>query len=330
MELLRPEEIARLEGLAVRARAVADGVFSGRHRSLHRGASRDFSEHKEYAPGDDLRTLDWKAYGRFDRPLVKHYESETERGCLLLLDVSRSMDYGTGALGKLDWCRVTAAAVAFVLLAQRDRVGLGLLGREFTPVLPPRSRGDQLAAMVSALEAAAPRDAPPGALSDSLAAAVEAAPRRGLVVVLSDLLEPSPALPAALRHLATGRREVAAWQVLDPSEERFPFDGFRRFTSEELPDTQLDLDAREARRAYLTELEALQGRLQEASRAAGFDYLTARTDRAPAELILDWIARRESRQGAAAERSTGAGRGASTPAPAEPPARRARPGGGRS
>jgi uncharacterized protein (DUF58 family) len=309
MELLRPEEIARLEGLALRARAVVDGVFSGRHRSLHRGASRDFSEHKEYAPGDDLRTLDWKAYGRFDRPLVKRYESETERGCLLLLDVSRSMSYGTATLAKLEWCRVTAAAVAFVLLAQRDRVGLGLLGPEFTPVLPLRSRGDQLTAVVSALEAAAPRDASPGALSDSLAAAVEAAPRRGLVVVLSDLLEPSPALPAALRRLATGHREVAVWQVLDPTEERFPFDGFRRFTSEELPGTRLDLDAREARHAYLAQLAGLRSRLQKAARASGFDYLSATTDRSPAELILDWIALRESRQGPGSRQDPGTSQG---------------------
>ncbi len=293
MELLRPEEIARLKGLEVRARAVADGVFSGRHRSLHRGASRDFSEHKEYAPGDDLRTLDWKAYARFDRPLVKKYESETERASLLLLDVTASMDYGTETLTKLEWGRVVAAALAFVLLAQRDRVGVGLLGRRFRLRLPPRARGDQLAAVVAALEGATAEPAPPEALTEGLAAAMEAAPRRGLVVVISDFLDPHPALPGALRHLATGRRELAAWQVLDPTETDFPFDGFRRFTSPELPQEHLDLDARDVRAAFLRELAELRRRLTAAATEAGFAYFRSRTDAPPAQLILDWIEARD-------------------------------------
>lgn len=296
MDLLRPEDIARLKGLAVRARTVADGVFSGRHRSLHRGASRDFSEHKVYTPGDDLRTLDWKAYARFDRPLVRRFESETERGCLILLDLSASMRYGTGPLDKLDWARVTAAALAYLLLAQQDRVGVGFVGARFRLALPPRARGDQLAAVISMLEAARPENAPPGRLGDGLGEALEAVPRRGLVVVLSDFLDPRPELPAALRRLATGRRELAAFQVLDPSEEQFPFDGFRRFHSPELPEADLIVDAGEVRRAYLARLGELRRGLAETAAEAGFAFLEASTSDAPSAVLIDWVSGRSAGQ----------------------------------
>ncbi|MDY0004045.1 MAG: DUF58 domain-containing protein [Polyangia bacterium] len=294
MELLRPQDIARLKGLAVRAKAVADGVFSGRHRGLHQGASRDFSEHKEYTPGDDLRTLDWKAYARFDRPLVRRFESETERGCLILLDVSASMGYGDGPLCKLDWARVTAAALAYLLLGQQDRVGVGLLGTRFRLVLPPRARGDQLAAVIAALEAARLEPGPPGRLGDGLGESLEALPRRGLVAVFSDFLDPRPEVPAILRRLGTGRRELAAFQVLDPSEESFPFDGFCRFHSPELPEGDLTLDSGEVRRAYLERLQALRQGLRSAASEAGFAFLTATTETPPASLLIDWVSGRAS------------------------------------
>lgn len=299
MALLRPEDIARLRGLTIRATQVASGVFSGRHRSLHSGASRDFSEHKIYTPGDDLRTLDWKAYARFDRPLVRRFESETERGCLLIVDVSASMDFGTGALNKLHYSQVTAAALAYLLLAQRDRVGVALLGARFRLALPPRNRGDQLAAVVATLEAARPEAAPPSCLGDGLAAALEAAPKRGLVVVISDFLDPRPEVPAALRRLATGRRELAAWQILDPTEETFPFDGYRRFHTAETVEMGLTVDAGEVRRGYLMELDRVRRGLSAAASETGFVFLATNTDAPPASLILDWISARQTgaRQG---------------------------------
>ncbi|MFH2006794.1 MAG: DUF58 domain-containing protein [bacterium] len=292
--LLAPDELVRLKGLEVRARAVAEGVFSGLHRSVHRGASRDFSDHKEYSPGDDIRNLDWKAYARFDRPLIRRYETETERGCLILLDVSSSMDFGAGPLTKLDFARVTAAALAFVLLGQRDRVGLGVLGNGFRLAVPVRRRGDQLAALLSSLERAGPDgEASPAALADGLADAAEAAPRRSLVVVLSDLLDPRPELPAALRRLATSGRELAVFQLLSPEEETFPYDGFRAFHSPELPEERLQVDARSLRRTYLHALGALRESVSRASSEAGFTLLTRSTDVAPAGLILDWVGARD-------------------------------------
>lgn len=303
LELLPPDEIARLKGLTVRAKAVTQGVFSGLHRSVHRGASRDFSDHKEYSPGDDIRNLDWKAYARFDRPLIRRYESETERGALLLLDVSPSMDFGEGPLSKLDFARVTAAALAFILLGQRDRVGLALLGRRCRATVPLRGRGDQLAALLAALEQAAPdAGATPSALAECLAEAADHAPRRSLVVVLSDLLDPRPALPAALRRLATAGREVVVFQLLSPEEEQFPYDGHRKFLSDELPDRSLAVDARDVRRGYLDALAALKDGVARAAVETGFTFLTGSTSGAPARLILDWIGARQAGGARAARR----------------------------
>lgn len=293
VELLPPDEIARLEGLSVRARAVTEGVFSGMHRSVHRGASRDFSDHKEYSPGDDIRNLDWKAYARFDRPLIRRYESETERGALILLDVSPSMDFGEGALTKLDFARVTAAALAFILLGQRDRVGLALLGVACRSAVPIRARGDQLAALLASLDQARPdTGASPAALAESLAEAADQAPRRSLVIVLSDLLDPRPELPGALRRLATAGREVVVFQLLSPSEERFPYDGHRKFLSDELPGVELTVDARAVRRGYLEALASLRADVSRAATETGFTFLSRATSEAPAGLILDWIGMR--------------------------------------
>jgi uncharacterized protein (DUF58 family) len=290
VELLPPDEIARLQGLSVRARAVAEGVFSGLHRSVHRGASRDFSDHKEYSPGDDIRNLDWKAYARFDRPLIRRYESETERGALLLLDVSPSMDFGGGGLTKLDFARVTAAALAFILLGQRDRVGLALLGRGCQSTVPMRARGDQLAALLASLEQAAPdAGASPDTLARCLADGADKAPRRSLVIVLSDLLDPRPDLPAALRRLATAGREVVVFQILSPEEVGFPYDGHRQFLSDELPDQELTVDGRSVRQGYLAALAELQTSVSKAASETGFTFLPYTTNTAPAQVILDWI-----------------------------------------
>ncbi len=303
VELLPPDEIARLKGLSVRARAVTEGVFSGLHRSVHRGASRDFSDHKEYSPGDDIRNLDWKAYARFDRPLIRRYESETERGAQLLLDVSPSMDFGEGGLTKLDFARVTAAALAFILLGQRDRVGLALLGSGCRSVVPMRARGDQLAALLASLDQAGPdADASPDTLSQCLADAADQAPRRSLVIVLSDLLDPRPALPAALRRLATAGREVVVFQLLSPEEVEFPYDGHRQFLSDELPDRSLTVDARGVRRGYLTALAELQADVSRAATETGFTFLPCTTTVAPARLILDWIGVRQTGGGGGAAR----------------------------
>lgn len=303
VELLPPDEIARLKGLSVRARAVTEGVFSGLHRSVHRGASRDFSDHKEYSPGDDIRNLDWKAYARFDRPLIRRYESETERGALILLDVSPSMDFGEGPLSKLDFARVTAAALAFILLGQRDRVGLALLGETCRSTVPVRARGDQLAALLASLDQASPdAGASPAALAECLAEAADQAPRRSLVIVLSDLMDPRPELPAALRRLATAGREVVVFQLLSPEEVSFPFDGHRKFLSDELPGVELTVDARAVRRGYLEALEALQADVSKAAAETGFTFLSRTTTEAPARLILDWIGVRHSGGGRSAQR----------------------------
>ncbi len=303
LQLLPPDEIARLKGLSVRAKAVTQGVFSGLHRSVHRGASRDFSDHKEYSPGDDIRNLDWKAYARFDRPLIRRYESETNRGALLLLDVSPSMDFGEGPLSKLDFARVTAAALAFILLGQRDRVGLALLGSHCRSTVPVRARGDQLAAVMASLEQAAPQDgATPEGLAESLAEAADQAPRRSLVVVLSDLLDPRPELPAALRRLATAGREVAVFQLLSPEEEGFPYDGRRKFLSEELPESSLTVDARAVRRGYLKALARLRDDITQTAAETGITFLSRTTAEAPARLILDWIGTRQAGGGRAALR----------------------------
>lgn len=291
--LLPASEIARLQGLAVRARAVVEGVFTGQHRSAHRGASRDFSDHKLYAPGDDPRYLDWKAYARLDRPLVRRFESDTERPCLLVLDTSASMAYGDVPWSKGEHARVLLAALAFILLGQHDRVGLGALGGSYRLVLPPRARGDQLAAILAALEATAWSGA--AALPEGLHQLAETAPRRSLVIVVSDLLDPRPALPAALRAVTTAGRELVVLQVLAPEEEAFPFAGVVQLVSSEAPEARITAEGRTLRADYLAALAALRHGVSQAARDASFAFLHATTATAPAAILIDWLQRRQAR-----------------------------------
>jgi MoxR-like ATPase len=169
--------------------------------------------------------------------------------------------------------------------------------------VPVRARGDQLAAVLASLEAASPdHGAAPESLAEGLAEAADQAPRRSLVIVLSDLLDPRPELPAALRRLATAGREVAVFQLLAPEEEGFPYDGRRKFLSDELPDSSLTVDARAVRRGYLKALTSLRESISKAAAETGITFLSRSTAEAPARIILDWIGARQAGGGRAAHR----------------------------
>src|SRR5512138_223822 len=214
MPILDAHTRARLTGVKLRARAVVEGVLSGLHKSPHQGQSVEFAEHRVYAPGDELRHLDWKAYGKFDRYYIKRYEQETNLRAHLVVDASGSMGFRgrEDRLSKLEYASALAASITWLLVRQQDAAGLLLASDRVVRAIPPRAAASHVANVVEALERAAP--AGETRLGAALDWIVQNARRRATVAVFSDLLDTDPAVMRKVAQLAKRKHEVTLFHVL--------------------------------------------------------------------------------------------------------------------
>lgn len=236
---LDPVTLARIDNLELLARTVVDGFIQGLHRSPYLGLSVDFAEHRPYNPGDDTRRVDWRLYARTDRYYVKEFEAETNANFMVLLDVSASMDYGSGDITKLDYARYLAACLTYFSSQQRDRVGLVTFDRDVVDFVPPSARHrDVVLHTLDRITPAGERRHDPGAaggpdgepvLSAAVDQVADRVRRRGIVVLISDFYEDPDAVVAAVRRLRERGSDVIVFHVLDPAELEFPFDEATRF-----------------------------------------------------------------------------------------------------
>ena len=292
MTLLDPKLLAKLGTTQLRARAVVEGVLSGLHRSPHQGQSVEFAEHKEYAPGDELRHIDWKAYGKVDRYYVKQFEHETNLRAFFVIDASGSMNYRgpEGILTKLEYAAVIAASLSYLLVRQQDAVGLAIARGKEIRYLPPRAAMGHFPAILHHIEELQ------GEGTTDLAAAAEQvaekARRRAAVFVLSDLFDFSPGALKRLTDLRRMKNEVSVFHLLDPWEIEFPFEDSTRFLDME-GDGELEVDPRAIRDSYLEEIGALCDRSKRACMDADVEYELVRTDAPLDRLLLRFLARRE-------------------------------------
>jgi uncharacterized protein (DUF58 family) len=293
---LDPALLARLGPLQVRARKVMEGVLTGLHKSPHHGQSVEFSEHKEYAPGDEIRHIDWRAFAKLDKYYVKRFEMETNLRALLLVDASGSMAYGRGAMTKLQYAAVCAGALAYLLSRQGDQAGLCIAGEGGTwagvrDFLPFASSPTHVQEMLRVLEAAQGRG--PTLLPAALDFAAEKAGRRALVIVISDLFDTTDQSIRALKMLRSRRHDVLLLQTHDREELEFPFDDPTRFLSME-DDRQIEAQPRQIRESYLLEMRRfLEGTRKELARA-DVEVEQIRTDAPPDRVLLKLLARREA------------------------------------
>jgi uncharacterized protein (DUF58 family) len=275
----------------LRARAVVEGVLSGLHKSPHQGQSVEFAQHKEYAPGDEIRHIDWKAFGKFDKYYVKRYEHETNLRAFLAVDASASMNYRSGDLSKLDVAAMLAAALAYLLIRQQDAVGLLVLKDSGPHYIPPRSSATHLQAILEALEGL--KGEGPTHLADAADLLSEKARRRAAVVLLSDLFdEDQKALPRLLQ-LRLRKNDVSIFQVLDPAELDFPFEDNTLFLSME-DERQQQANPREIRESYLEEIGAFVEGAKKRCFELDCDYEMVRTDEGLDRVLLRYLARRET------------------------------------
>lgn len=267
---LTPATLARLGSLELKARGIVEGFLSGLHRSPFKGFSVEFAEYRQYLPGDDLTALDWKVYARTDRHFIKKFQEETNLDCHILLDVSGSMGYGSGEVTKLQYGSWLAAALAYLMNRQRDAVGLIAFDDNIRSMLAPSARAGHLTALLVKLDrlevGAATNVAKP--LKDL----AEAIRKRGLVVLISDLLDDADRVLAGLRHFRYRGTEAIVFHVLDPAERQFPFERAARFRDVETNDEVLAVPAN-VREEYLRTLGALEERYRRELRLAGIDYV---------------------------------------------------------
>jgi uncharacterized protein (DUF58 family) len=219
---LDPAIVSRLRKLDLKAKLVVEGFMTGLHRSPYHGFSVEFAEHRPYMPGDPVRNIDWKVYGKSDRYYIKQYEDETNLRSYILLDVSKSMTYaGEGAISKLEYGKHLAAALAFLMLHQQDAVGLLLFDDTVRRFIPPRSAGRHLQLVLRELE-----HVEPGTNTDvgtCLSSISERIRRRGLIILISDLMDDPNRVLQGLKHFRYRQHEVIVFQILDDTEWTFPF-----------------------------------------------------------------------------------------------------------
>lgn len=290
--LLDPAVLAKLGTLRLRVRAITEGVLTGLHKSPHHGQSVEFAEHKEYAPGDEIRHIDWKAYGKFDKYYVKKFEQETNLRAYLVVDASGSMGYrgDPARMTKLEYASALAASLAFLLVRQQDAAGLVLVQGEVSAAIPPRASASHLGPIVEKLEAA--RAGGPTRLSAAVDFVIEHAPRRSSVVVFSDLFDPDEKILKKLAQLGRRKHEVTLFHVLDPAELEFPFDDPTLFLSME-DDRQVEAHGRDVRKGYLEVFSRWLAEVKRTAAEADLDYALCRTDRPLDEVLLRFLARRE-------------------------------------
>jgi len=265
---------ARISRLEVEARTVVEGFLSGMHRSPYFGQSIEFAQHREYAPGDDTRRVDWKVWSRTDRYFVKQYEEETNLTTSILLDGSESMLFGSGAANKFEYGSRIAAALSYLLLRQHDAVGLTTFDEAIHHVVPPSSRGSQLFAILSALEAGKP--AKKTDLFGLLRRIADERSQRGIIVLISDLFGDRDSLFRGLRLLRQRGHDVMVFHVLDDQELDFQYAGTTKFEGLEEAG-EIVCDPRSLRDGYLAAMDEFLTDVRRRCAQIVIDYQTIRT-----------------------------------------------------
>ena len=271
-----------IRNLELRARVVVEGFWSGIHRSPHHGFSVEFTEYRQYAPGDDPRYLDWRVFARTDRYFIKRFEDETNLRCQLLVDCSRSMTFGSLSYTKADYAATLAATLAQFLYLQGDAVGLLTFDERLRDFLPARHRTGQLRHIMLALEK--PAEGSSTGVEAALRRVTETIRKRGVMVLVSDFLSPLPELEKHLVSLSACGHDLILFHVLDPAEATFSFPDSAMFQDAESGRT-LFIDPASARKEYLRRLESHCANLRSVCQHLGAAYCRMTTDR-PLELAL--------------------------------------------
>lgn len=265
-----PLVLARLSNLYLKSRWVVEGIMSGIHRSRSKGFSVEFEEHREYSPGDEIRRIDWKALGKFDRYFIKETEDETNLRAYLILDVSASMDYASNGITKFGYGCILAASLAHVIIKQQDAAGLVTFSDRIESFIPPRARRGYLMEILRALEGITPSgETSVGKILQEVAGKMN---RRGLVILISDLLDEPESILEGLHLFRFKGNDVIVFHLLDPAELELPFEGNILFEDMEQVDLKVAADPKAIHRVYTKVVEEFIERIRKDCQERSIDY----------------------------------------------------------
>jgi len=293
LRYLDPDIIQKIGSIDLVAREVVEGLRVGMHKSPMRGFSTEFVHHRVYSPGDDLRHLDWRVYGRTERYYVKLFEAETNFDANMLLDASSSMRYASGKVSKLDYAKYMAACLAYIIIRQRDSVGLGVFDSVLRSYVAPKGSSSVIGDIAAALDAAQPEPRTDiGAQLNDFALRIK---RRGIVMLFSDLFDDLDGFAKGLDHLRFDGQSVTVFHIMDPHELTFPFYGTYRFKGLEQPEMILT-EPRRIRSAYMAELRKFTGAVQAACARSRTNYVLVDTSRPIDEVLTSFLVSRMRRR----------------------------------
>lgn len=284
--------LARIRSLELRAKAVVEGLWRGLHRSPYHGFSVEFSEYRAYVQGDDPRHLDWKVLARSDRSFIKKFEDETNLRCQLVVDHSRSMQFGSGPLTKADYAATLAATLALFLMQQGDAVGVTTFGEALQEHLPPRNRPGHLRRLMLELEKPAPAGGT--ALDLSVRQLADLLRKRGMICLVSDLLAPVETLERQLALLGAMGHDLVLFHVMDRAEIDFTFEKAAHFRDAETGAERF-VDPAAARATYLENLQAHREFIRRACERQGIEYHWAPTDTPIEQVLFEFLSKRARR-----------------------------------
>jgi uncharacterized protein (DUF58 family) len=289
-----PTSLSRYGRLALIARGLVEGFLTGAHKSPYKGYSVEFAEHRQYYPGDEIRHIDWRAFGKTDRFYIKEYEEETNLRAHLLVDASGSMAYRGKTSSKFEYAQYVAASLAYLMLHQRDAVGMAIHDTRVRKILPPKSSSKHLLQVLRTLE-----ETEPGGETDLAPLWHQLAgqfSRRGLVVILSDCFDNVPHLLKALQHFRYQRHEVLLFHIVAPEEIEFPFTRWTQFRNLEVANHRLLVDPAWLRNEYRKNFDKFCTELRESCGRAMVDYFLMRTDQPVDRALGIYLSRRQARR----------------------------------
>jgi uncharacterized protein (DUF58 family) len=286
---LDPEVLARIRTLELNAQRVVEGMLAGAHKSPRHGFAVEFAQHREYVPGDDVKYLDWKVFGRTERYYLKQYDLETDLTAWLVVDSSGSMRYTSGTTSKYDFACLLAASLAHLVLSHSDRVGLAVVDSQVRCFLRPRGQAGHISEIIRSLVVGAGKEE--SRLGSALHELADRIGHRGVVILFSDFLDDPVDAIEGIRRIRFDRHEVIAVRIIDPAEEDFPFASATLFRGLELPQEMLT-DPRGLRKAYREEFASHQRALASGLRGLHADLLEVRSDADPGRTLAKFLSER--------------------------------------
>ncbi|NUN69767.1 MAG: DUF58 domain-containing protein [Bacteroidetes bacterium] len=297
LKYLRPEAVSKLSSMELRARLVVEGFITGLHKSPYHGFSVEFAEHRQYMPGDEIRRVDWRVYGKTDRFYVKQFEEETNLKSYIVMDTSASMRFASDApkgkeqrLSKLEYASYVAASLAYLMIQQRDAVGLTLFDSAVRSSIPPHATKQHLRRILIELEKVKPTERTNSAAALHLLA--ERITRRGLVIVLSDLFDDPASIMAALKHFRHDHHEVLVMHILDPLERSFAFGSDAVFRDAETGET-ITTQPYHIQQAYQEAMQQFMERYKRECRENSIDYVLLDTATPFDTALLHYLNKRQ-------------------------------------